>query len=189
MYGETTSDLTNAYNCRVILGRHLVVTASGTINHETYGVTGQLCVKNSTMAHLHAGVTGTFEVNTACTVNPAYTYGAAGVMSRLGVGTSITTATKPIVGFAAVYNGGALASGASAAFAACSTTATNFTYFLAAANCDYVFYAETGTAYESGVKIASITNIGTAASGVLKVKVASTDYYIPLYAVAQLDGE
>jgi len=132
---------------------------------------------------------GTFEVSTAATVNSAYTYGAAGVMARLGVGTSVLTATKAICGFAAVYNGGALASGDSVAFAACSTTATNFTHFLAAANCDNFFYAATGTSYESGVKIAGITGLGAGASGVLRVKVDSTLYYMPLYAAGELSGE
>lgn len=127
-YGETTSDLTSAYNTRVILGRHLVVTSSATVNNETYGVTGQLCVKNTTLGHLHAGVTGTLEISTAATVNAAYAWGAACVMARLGGGTSILTSTNGVAGFSAVYNGEALASGSSAGFVTTRTGSTNWTY-------------------------------------------------------------
>lgn len=188
-YGESTADLTSAINARTVVARHLVVTSSATVAHETYGLIGQVCVKNTTFTHLHAGVMGTIEASTAATFNSAYAYGVAGVIARVDTGTSIVTATKPVSAFSAVYNAGALSSGASVAFAACSATATNFTYFLAADHCDYFFYAATGTNYESGVKITGITNVSTSASGVLKVKVGSTDYYIPLWAAAQLDGE
>jgi len=189
-YGESTSDLTSAVNARVGVFHHLVALA-GTINHETYGAIGQICVKaGTTLAHLHAGLMGTFETNgDAPVVNGAYTFSTAGVMSRLGVGTSLVTATKTLCGFAAVYNGGALKSGTCAAFAAGSTTATTWTYFLAAEKCDYFFYATSGTDYAAGVKIASISNVATTASGVLKVKVVDTTYYIPLWAASQLDGE
>lgn len=182
VYGEATSDLTNAYNCRTILGRHLLTHASAVnINQETYGVTGQLVCKNATLLHLHAGVTGTFEVTTAATVNAAYTYGVAGVMARLGVGTSITTATKAVCGFSAVYNGGALASGNAFAYGATSTTATTWTALLAADKCDAILYVATATNYESGVKAVAATPADNT-SHAIKISIGGTPAYIPAYA-------
>lgn len=187
VYGESTADLTNAYSAKCIRARHVI--NGFTCAHETYGVVGQVVMKNVTATHLHAGLMGTVEVQTAATFNSAYAYGVAGVIARIGTGTGISVATKPVCGFAAVYNAGALSSGESVAFAACSATATNWTHFLAVDHCDNILYAATGTAYESGIKIASITNVSTTASGVMRVKVGSTLYYIPLWAAAQLDGE
>jgi hypothetical protein len=191
-YGESVADGTSALNLRTVVARHLIVTASGTVAHESYGLVGQLCVKNTTLTHLHAGLMGTFEVSTAATINSAYAFGVAGVIARLGVGTSILIATKPVCGFAAVYNGGALSSGSSVAFASCSTTATNFTYWGALSGVDNVFYAAAGTAYEHGVKIGSMSALGGAthtASGLIRVVVGSTIYYIPLYAAGEVTGE
>ena len=191
-YAESTGDLTSAYNCRTVVARHLIVTSSGTVNHETYGLVGQCCVKNTTLGHLHAGVMGTLEVSTAATVNGSYTYGAAGVIARLGCGTSILTATKAVCGFSAFYNGEALASGSSVAYACDKVGTANWTYLLAANGCDNLFYASAGSAYEHGVKIASITDVGGAThacSGLARVKVGSTLYYIPLYAAGQVTGE
>lgn len=188
VYGESTSDLTSAKNCRVLLGRHLVVTASGTVNQETYGTYGQVCVKNTTLAHLHAGIMGTVEVSTAATFNSAYAYGVAGVMARVGTGTAITTATKPVCGVASVWNAGALVSGDSIAFAACSTTATNWTYLLAADHCDNLFYAATGVAYEHGVKLATVTP-GATGSVAVRFQVGATPFYFVGYAAGDIEGE
>jgi hypothetical protein len=58
---------------------------------------------------------------------------------------------------------------------------------------DYVLYAPTGTAYECGFKIGSMTSVGggdgNAADGVIRVMVGSTAYYIALYAAGSLTGE
>lgn len=188
-YGESTSDLTSAVNARTIVGRHLIVTSSGTVNHETYGMIGQVCVKNTTLGHLHAGVMGTLEVSDAATINGSYTYGAAGVIASLGTGTSITTATKAVCGFSAFLNGEALASGNAFAYATDAVGSTNWNAALAMSKCDNLFYAATGTAYESGIKIASITGLGSGASGLARVKVGSTSYYIALYAAGDVTGE
>jgi len=187
-FGESPADLTSAYSAKVGRFRHVI---NGiTANHETYGLVGQVVAKNVTFAHLHAGLMGTFEVNTAATVNSAYVYGTAGVMSRLGVGTSALTCTKDICGFSAVYNGGALVSGGAYAYGATSTTATTWGALLAADKCDNLLYAATGTAYESGVKIASITiDDADGAAGVVRVNVGGTLYFIPLYVAGDLTGE
>jgi hypothetical protein len=52
----------------------------------------------------------------------------------------------------------------------------------------------TGTAYECGVKIGSMTAIGTSgvagtADGLIKIDVAGTAYYIPIVAAASVTGE
>jgi hypothetical protein len=54
---------------------------------------------------------------------------------------------------------------------------------------DWVMYFPTGTDYECGVKVTAISGIDDAASAVMKVRIGSTDYYIPLHAAAELDGE
>lgn len=189
-YGESVADLTSAVNARTVVARHLVVTSSATVAHETYGMIGQLAVKNTTLGHLHAGVMGTFEANTAATVNPAYLYGVAGVMARLGLGSGITVATTPVSGFSAVWNGAALSSGSAFAYSATSTTATTWTSLLAAHLCDNLLYVATASAYESGVKAGSITvDDATALAGVIRINIGGTPYYIPLFVAGDLSGE
>lgn len=187
-YGESTGDLTSAYSAKVGRFRHLVSTSAASVAHETYGLVGQLVVKNSTLTHLHAGLMGTFEANTtAVTVNSAYAYGAAAVIGRIG-GTNLITATKSLCGFAAVHNGAALAGGTSAAFAACAASTGNWTYLLAADNCDYFFYAATGTDNENGCKLATVT-LGGTGDGTLRIKIDTTEYFIPFYAAGSISGE
>lgn len=188
VHGASGADLTSAKSAKCGRFRHVI---NGiTANHETYGVVGQIVGKNVTYGHLHAGVMGTFEVNTAATINGAYVYGVAGVISRLGVGTSALTCTKAVCGFSAVYNGGALVSGGAYAYGATSTTATTWGALLAADKCDNLLYVASGTAYESGVKVASITvDDATALAGVIRCDVNGTAYYIPLFAAGDLTGE
>jgi hypothetical protein len=89
-YGETTSDLTSAYNCRTLVARHLVAcTADTVINHEAYGMIGQVCAKNASFNHYAAGVMGTFEGNTLAHVQSGYM--CAGVIGRPGAAGSIVT--------------------------------------------------------------------------------------------------
>jgi len=117
VYGESTSDLTSAYNCRSIVGRHLVSCASDTvISHETYGIVGQLCVLNGSLNHYHGGVMGTFETNTDCDVQTSYGVGA--VVGRIG-GAGLTVESGGLVaGFLAVQHTAAwTATGTIAAFA------------------------------------------------------------------------
>lgn len=122
IHGATTSNLTSAYNASCLRVRHVVSGSSMTAAHETYGVLGQLVVKGTTLTHLHAGVMGTLEGHTSGVVlNSAYAIGHAAVMARVGGGGAIT-ATKPAAGFLAFWNGAALASGSSAAFATAHVT-------------------------------------------------------------------
>ena len=101
-YGESTSDLTSAVNARTIVGRHLVVTASGTVNHETYGIIGQVCVKNTSLGHYHGGVMGTYESNTAATILTSY--GVGGLVGRVGAEGTTVNSGGLLAGVLAVEN-------------------------------------------------------------------------------------
>lgn len=101
-YGESTSDLTSAINARTIVGRHLVVTASLTIHQETYGIIGQVCVKNTSLGHYHGGVMGTYESNTAATILTSY--GVGGVIGRLGAESTTVNSGGLLAGVLAVEN-------------------------------------------------------------------------------------
>jgi len=189
VYGESTTDLTSAYSAKAGRFRHLIVGSSVQVNHETYGLVGQLVGKSCSLLHMHAGLMGTLEANTTAVVaNGAYAYSVAAVIARVGGG-GLITATKPVAGFSAILNGAAMASGSSVAYASCITSTGQWTYWGALSGCDNVFYAAAGVSYEHGIKIGAITNISTTASGVMRMVVGSTIYYVPLWAAAQLDGE
>jgi hypothetical protein len=123
VFGGSASDLTSAKSAKCIRARHVVNATS--IAHESYGIVGQLVVKDTTLTHLHAGIMGTFEGHTSGVVcNGSYTIGQACIMARLGGHASIT-ATDPIAGFLAFNNGAAaLASGSSCAFATSMASAS-----------------------------------------------------------------
>jgi hypothetical protein len=114
VHGASASNLGSGYHATCARMRHVV--NSTTCVHESYGATSQLVVKDTTLSHLHAGLLGTFEGHTSgVVVNSAYTYGVAGILSRVGGGGAIT-ATTVLSGFTALWNGAALASGSSSAF-------------------------------------------------------------------------
>jgi hypothetical protein len=189
-FGESTVDLTNTYQAHVGRYRHLVSGSSTTIAHETYGLVGQLVGKSVTLTHLHAGLLGTLEANTTAMVsNGAYAYSVAAVMGRIGGG-ALITATKPVASFSAILNGAAIsASGKAFAYAACGTSTGTFHALLAADKCDRLLYAATGSAYECGVKVASITSVPTATGDIaVKLMVNTTEYYLIGYAAGGISG-
>jgi hypothetical protein len=196
VYGESTTALGAGINAKCGRFRHLVAGSSLQTNHETYGVVGQLVGRSTTLLHLHAGVLGTFEANTTAVVcNGAYAFATAAVMARVG-GLALITATKPVCGFSAFLNGSAaLGSGTSVAYAAdcLAPTTASWDYLLAANGAANFFYAATGTAYENSVKIGAVTmpvdTNHTDASGLIRIKVNTTLYYIPIYAAGDLTGE
>ncbi len=191
VYGESTTDLTSGIHANIGRFRHLVVGTSLQVNHETYGLVGQVVAKSASLLHMHAGLMGTLEANTtAVTANGAYAYSVAAVIARIG-GTNLITATKPVAGFSAIHNGAALASGSSIAFAACAVSTGNWTYLLGADNCDNLLYVATGTTYECGVKIATqlTGNAYPKMDGVIRMYVGATAYYIPVYAAGNIDNE
>jgi len=117
VHGSSDANLTSAYSAKCGRYRHVInIGSSGAVAHETYGLMGQLVVKQATLQHLHAGLIGTFEGHTSgVVINGSYAYGAAGVMARVGGGGAIT-ATKPVCGMVSFWNGAALAGGKSIGF-------------------------------------------------------------------------
>jgi hypothetical protein len=139
VYGESTTNLTNAVHANVGRFRHLVSGSGLTVAHETYGLVGQLCVKGTTLTHMHAGLMGTFEGTGAGVVaNSAYTYGVAAVIGRVGGGANIV-ATKCVCGVAAILNSAAVYSGTSSAFASDSVGAGDWDYGVSLKDCTRAF--------------------------------------------------
>lgn len=150
LYGESATDLTGAANCRVLNARHLVVTSSGTIDHETYGIQSQLVVKGTTLTHLHAGLLGTFEVQSACTVPSESTRSyasAAAIMARIGGATITVGATGKLYGFCAINNGATVNVTSGGIFAAFGTNSIS-----SANQWNVGLHVRTGTA-KIGVRI------------------------------------
>ena len=106
-FGASIAALSANYSSKVGRFRHLVVTSSATILQETYGLVGQLVVKSSTLTHLHAGLMGTLECQTALTApassgSPHAARGAAAVIGRTGGSTFTVAATGKLYGFLAL---------------------------------------------------------------------------------------
>jgi hypothetical protein len=179
VHGSSASDLTSAYSAKCIRARHVAnIGTHGNLAHETYGVMGQVVVKESTLQHLHAGVIGTFEGHTSgVIVNSAYTYGAAAVMARVGGGAAIT-ATTALAGFSSVLNGADVASGSVAAYAACATSTGQWTWGLALGDCDQAFNFLTTGACVDAHGVGSIE----AAKQIL-VSIDGSPYAMAVYAV------
>jgi len=185
-HGASSGDLTSAYCAKVGRFRHIVnATACA---HETYGLMGQVVVKDTTITHLHAGLIGTFEGHTSGVVStPAYRYGTAGVMARIGGGAAITAST-PIAGFSAVLNSAdALASGSSVAYAVTNTATAEWDYVLGVTH--------VGSGAHNGVEIVDGLAGDTGDQGkvgydaLMKVDVGGTTYYIALFDAASVTGE
>lgn len=188
VFGESTTNLTSSYSSKCGRFRHLV---NGiTCGQEAYGAVGQIVAKNVTFTECCAGLLGTLESSTAVTLNGAYTFSNAAVIGRLGLGSAITTATKPACGFLAFQNSvGALSSGSTIAHAAAGNGTATWDYLLGAAQCNSFLYVPTATAYECGVKVTPISSMPSlAADGVIRIKVNATNYYIPIYVVANVTG-
>ena len=197
VHGASASDLGSGYSAKVGRFRHVIghATLSTDINHETYGLVGQLVIRSVELKHTHAGLMGTLEGNTTAAIaNGAYAYSIAAIIARIG-GTNLITATKPIAGFSAVHSGAALASGSSIAYAACATSTGNWTYLLAADNVDNLLYVATGTAYECGVKVTDGAAGDTGSEGkvgfdaLARIYIGSTAYYIALFDADSVTGE
>lgn len=187
IHGSSASNLTSGYSAKCLRARHIVNTSSGTAAHETYGAMGQLVVKDTTLTHLHSGVIGTFEGHTSGVVStPAYRYGTACVEGRLGGGGAIT-ATTPIAGFSAIFNGAALASGSSVAYAVTNTGAGEWDYVLGVTHA--------GTGVHNGVEIIDGLAGDTGAEGkvgydaLMKIDIGGTAYYIALFDAGSVTGE
>jgi hypothetical protein len=187
VHGASSGDLTNAYCAKCGRFRHVVSGSSLTIAHETYGLMGQLVVKGSTLNHLHSGLIGTFEGHTSGAVlgtASGYTHTCAAIMARCGGGGFIT-ANSDLCGVLAFWNGAALASGASNAFALDDTGTTVWTNALSLTSCTNLLdlpAAGTDPVIANALVPAVApdqTTVG--ADACLRVLVNDVAYYIALY--------
>jgi len=186
IHGASTGDLGSGYSAKCLRARHIVNATAAA--HETYGVMGQLVVKDTTLSHLHAGVIGTFEGHTSGVVStPAYRYGTACVQARIGGGAAIT-ATTPICGFSAIFNSAdALAAGSSVAYAVTNTTTGEWDYVIGVTHA--------GSGVHNGVEIVDGLAGDTGDEGkvgydaLMKVDIGGTAYYIALFDAGSVTGE
>lgn len=184
-HGASASNLGSGYNAKVGRFRHIVNCT--TCAHETYGAVGQCVVKSTTLQHLHAGLMGTFEVQTACTVPSGVGTGAyvsaCGVLARVGGATITIGATGLCAGVIAMSNNPTLSvtsGGVYAAFAAvCNTTGFNTMLYCQDCATLAIFSAASDT-YAHGVKAVAATPAGNT-SHAIKVLVGTTAAYIPAY--------
>jgi len=178
VYGESTSNLGVGIHANVGRFRHLVSGSSLQVNHETYGLVGQLVGKSASLLHMHAGLMGTLEANTtALECKGAYAYSVAAVIARIGGG-GLITATNAIAGFSSILNGADVAAGSIAAFAATVTAAGRWTWGLSLGGCDEAFnFLTTGACV-------SAHSVGSPTSGKqILVSVDGSPYAMALYAV------
>ncbi len=165
VHGASDTNLTSAFAAKCGRFRHVVNVT--TAAHETYGLMGQVVVKDTTLTHLHSGLIGTFEGHTSgVVVNGAYAYSTAAVMARVGGGASIT-ATKPLSGFTALLSGADVASGISAAYSLGDTGTAPWQFGIAVERCTELFkLPASGTA-----PVAAGGTIGVHGSGTLQIAV------------------
>lgn len=183
-YGASLSNLGGAYSAKVGRFRHV---ANGiTLGQETYGLVGQMVVKNVTLSHLHSGLMGTFEVDTAATVSIGDGVGVAGVTSRIGGATITVGATGVLAGTLSTQNAtivSVTSGGVFAAFA-CRKVGSGITWAEALhiedALVAFRFKAASDT-YAHGVKVSAATPAGDC-SHAIKVMIGTTAGYIPVYA-------
>lgn len=185
VHGASAEDLTSDYCAKCGRFRHVVSGTAMTAAHETYGLMGQVVVKGTTLTHLHAGLIGTFEGHTSgVVVNSSYTYGACGVMARVGGGAAIT-GTTDLSGFVAFWNGAAMDSGTANAIGICdSGTApwVNAISLSRATNLLDLPAAGTDPVISNALVPATAPDGGTmGADACIRVLVNDTAYYIPLY--------
>ena len=184
VYGESASDLTNAVSVKCARFRHLV--NATTIAHESYGVVGQLVVKSTLLNHLHAGVMGTFECNTACTVPPGNLLGAAAVMARIGGATITVAATGVLAGVLSTSNATvvSVASGGVYAAFACRKVGSGIRFEQALHIEDALValsFKAAASGYDHGVA-AKTGTLSSQTAHAIKVMVGTTPGYIPVYA-------
>lgn len=183
-YGESAADLTSGISAKIIRGRHLV---NGiTCAHETYGVVGQVVAKNVTFSHLHAGLMGTFECNTALTVPAGDGIGAAGVIARVGGATITVGATGVLAGVLSTSNATVVSvtsGGVYAAFA-CRKVGSGIRFEQALHIEDALValsFKAAASGYDHGVAAKTAT-LASNTSHAIKVMVGTTPGYIPVYA-------
>jgi len=183
VYGESTSNLTSAVNARCGVFRHLITASCA---HETYGLIGQVVAKSSTLSHLHAGLMGTFEVNTAATVPAGDAIGAAGVMSRIGGATITVGSTGMLAGVLSTQNATVVtitSGGVHAAFA-CRKVGSGVTWAEALHIEDALVairFKAADNSYAHGVKALAKKLDSANTTHCIKIMVGTTAAYIPAW--------
>ncbi len=184
VFGGSGADLGVGYSAKCGRFRHVV---NGiTCNHETYGLVGQMVAKNVTFGHLHSGLMGTFEVNTAATVSIGDALGCAAVIGRVGGATITVGATGVLAGVLAAQLASVVSitsGGVHAAFA-CRKVGAGITWAEALHIEDALvairFKAASDT-YAHGIKVVAAAPSGNT-SHAIAVKIGTTDGFIPVYA-------
>jgi hypothetical protein len=184
VFGGSGVNLTSAYSAKCGRFRHVV---NGiTCAHETYGLVGQVVAKNVTFAHLHAGLMGTFECNTACTVSAGDAVGCAAVIGRVGGATITIGATGFLAGIAAIQIATTVTvttGGVFAAFA-CRKAGSGITWNEALHIEDALVafrFKAADAGYAHGIKASTATPAG-ATTYAIAVKIGTEDGFIPVYA-------
>ncbi|MBU2040086.1 MAG: hypothetical protein KKH95_13150 [Gammaproteobacteria bacterium] len=183
VFGESAADLTGTYSAKCGRFRHVIngITAS----HETYGLIGQVVAKNVTFSHLHSGLMGTFEVQTAATVSAGDKWGCAGVSARIGGATITVASTGFLAGFLSTQNATTVtitSGGVHAAFA-CRKVGSGVTWAEALHIEDALVafrFKAADASYAHGVKESVNTPAGNT-SHAIKVMIGTTAGYIPVY--------
>jgi hypothetical protein len=184
VFGASKTDMGGAYSAKCGRFRHVIngITAS----HETYGLVGQIVGKNVTFAHLHAGLMGTFECNTALTVSAGDLLGCAGIISRVGGATITVGATGVLAGVLSTSNATVVSvtsGGVYAAFA-CRKVGSGIRFEQALHIEDALValsFKAAASGYDHGVAAKTAT-LSSNTSHAIKVMVGTTAGYIPVYA-------
>lgn len=184
VHGASAADLTSAKSAKCGRFRHVI---NGiTANHETYGLIGQVVAKNVTYGHLHSGLMGTFEVNTAATVSAGDGVGCAGVSARVGGATITVGATGVLAGFLSTQNATTVSitsGGVHAAFA-CRKVGSGVTWAEALHIEDALVairFKDASDTYAHGIKVVAAEPAGNTTHAI-KVMIGTTAGYIPVYA-------
>ena len=184
VFGASKTDMTGAYSAKCARFRHIVNCT--TASHETYGAVGQLVAKDTTLTHLHAGLMGTFEVNTAATVSAGDALGCAGVIARVGGATITVGATGVLAGVLSTSNATTVSvtsGGVYAAFA-CRKVGSGIRFEEALHIEDALVairFKAAASGYDHGVAAKTAT-LASNTSHAIKVMVGTTPGYIPVYA-------
>ena len=184
VFAESNANLTSAYSAKAGRFRHVI---NGiTCAHETYGLIGQVVAKNVTYSHLHSGLMGTFEVNTAATVSAGDAVGCAGVIGRVGGATITVGATGFLAGIASVNIATTVSVTSGGVFAAfaCRKAGSGVTWAEALHIEDALvairFKAASDT-YAHGIKAVAATPADNTTHAIA-VKIGTTAGFIPVYA-------
>ena len=184
VFAESNADLTSAYSAKA--GRYRHVINGITCAHETYGLIGQVVAKNVTYSHLHSGLMGTFEVNTAATVSAGDAVGCAGVIGRIGGATITIGATGVLGGVLSVNIATTVSVTSGGVFAAfvCRKAGTGITWAEALHIEDALValrFKDASDTYAHAVKVVAAEPAGNT-SHAIKVMIGTTPGYIPVYA-------